>query len=314
MDYVKAINYTGFNYHCIGEEKTKENLCLMKKCTGGNTIIIVLGALQDEPFEDFLDCNHSVMPTDPELIDFIKFCKTQGLRVFLKPVIEVRNGSCRADIDFMENDEFDKEQWLRWLANYQKFILHYAKIAEKTQCELFFVGSCLLNLVQYSEGWFDLIAQVRSCYHGLVTYEADIYNEQNVGFWEELDVIATNGSYSMLYLKQELERLGDLAKQYKKPLMLTECGCMSTKGASVSPKSWKLDGEQSLEEQVMFYENLFSNCSQVEQIAGLGLWCWNNRRQSEHTAKADKRYFIYGKPACKVIHGEWSKSSVLCIP
>lgn len=307
MEYVKAINYTGFNYHCIGEEKAKENLCLMKKQTACNTIIIVLGAFQDEPFDDFLECTHPVMPTDAELLDFIKYCKKQGLRVFLKPVIEVRNGSCRADIDFIENEIFCEEQWLRWLKNYRKFILHYAEIAEKAGCELFFIGSCLLKLVQHTEAWSELIDDVRNCYHGLVTYEADVYNEQNVGFWEKLDVIATSGSYSMLYLKQELERLCNLSNQYSKPLMLTECGCMSTKGASASPKSWKLDGEQSLEEQAMYYENLFWDCRQIEQIVGIGLWCWNNRRQSEHTAKKDKRYFIYGKPACKVIHGEWNE-------
>ena len=217
MEYVKAINYTGFNYHCIGEERTKENLCLMKKQTACNTIIIVLGALQDEPFDDVLDYTHPVMPTDTELIDFIKFCKKQGLQVFLKPVVECRNGACRADIDFMDNDKFCNEQWLRWMENYRKFIMQYAAIAEKTECEMFFIGSCLLKLVQHTEAWRSLIAEVRSCYHGQLTYEADIYNEENVEFWDDVDIIASDGSYSVYYLEQEIERLSQLAKVHNTP-------------------------------------------------------------------------------------------------
>ena len=266
-----------------------------------------LQALQNQCFHLGTQIYRAVMPTDTELIDFIKFCKKQGLQVFLKPVVECRNGACRADIDFMDNDKFCNEQWLRWMENYRKFIMQYAAIAEKTECEMFFIGSCLLKLVQHTEAWRSLIAEVRSCYHGQLTYEADIYNEENVEFWDDVDIIASDGSNSVYYLEQEIERLSQLAKVHNKPLMITSCGCMSTRGAATSPNSWKMDGEQSLEEQVLYYEKLFSICRQKQRLEGIGLWCWNNRRQSEHTAKKDKRYFIYGKPACQVIHGEWSK-------
>lgn len=307
MDYVKAINYTGFNYQCFGEEGTKENLLLMKQKTACNTLILVLGALQDESFSKWIDYTHAVMPKDADLTDFIRYAKSIGLKVFLKPVIDCRSGACRADIDFLENGSFCEERWESWKKNYIEFILHYAMIAEKTRCEMFFAGCRLLKIENQTAFWTKLIQQIRQCYHGLLTYEAGIYNEDNVKFWEKLDIIASEGNYSKLYLEKELERLVQLADSYKKPLLLTECGCMSTKGASISPNAWEVDGELSLHEQAAFFENLLNTCKKQENVKGIGIWCWNNRRQSKHAAIRDKRYFIYGKPACNIIYEIWNE-------
>lgn len=305
MDYVKAINYTGFNYHCLGEERTKENLLLMKRKTACNTVILVLGALQDESSSADIDYTHAVMPKDADLMDFIRYAKNIGLKVFLKPVVACRSGACRADIDFLEQGSFCEERWENWKRSYMEFVLHYASIAEKTKCEMFFAGCQLLKIGNQTAFWTELIEQIRQRYHGLVTYEADIYNEDNVKFWEILDVIASGGNYSRLYLEEELVRLEQLADCCQKPLLLTECGCMSTKGSGTSPNAWEVEGELSLHEQSAFFENLLEMCRKQENVKGVGIWCWNNRRQSEHAAMRDKRYFIFGKPACSILYDTW---------
>lgn len=306
MKFVKAINYTGFNYHCIGEEKTKENLKLMKKKTACNTVIIVLGALQDDPQSDFVDYYHSVMPKDPDLIDFIRYAKSLELQVILKPVVECRDGSSRSEITY------HADTWDKWFESYSDFILHYAKIAEKSGCEMFFVGCRLTKLQYMKESWHHLIGEVRKEYHGMITYEADIYTEEKIPFWNELDAIDSSGNYSMPDLEKELERLEQLALAYNKPLFMTECGCMSTKGASITPNAWYLDGELSLEEQVNFFTHLFKVCQNEKMLRGLGIWCWNNRRLTEKASQLDKRYFIYGKPACEFIHKSWMNKLLFC--
>lgn len=306
MENVKAINYTGFNYQCVGEERAKENLQMMQKRTGCNTVIIVLGAMQEEADSTFIDFQHAVMPKDSDLADFIRYAKHLGLKVFLKPVIECGDGSCRADINFMKDGEFQKNSWEKWFHNYSRFVLHYAVIAQKMECELFFIGCRLLKLVTRHEAWKDLIAQVRACYKGKITYEADVYNESVVPFWELLDIMASSGNYSIMHFENELERVVNLAEEYHKELFLTECGCMSTKGASSSPNAWDVDGVLSLQEQVDFFRTVFEHCRNRISVKGIGIWCWNNRRQSEHAAAKDKRYYIYGKPACDFIRQQWT--------
>lgn len=308
MEFIKAINYTGFNYHCIGEEKTKDNLVLMKRKTACNTVIIVLGALQDEPMSKDVDYQHPVMPKDADLIDFIHYARSLDLQVVLKPVVECRNGEQRGAIGVQQDDSW-REQWFQ---SYSKFILHYAVIAEKNQCSMFFVGSQLLQLESFTAEWMDLIAKVRERYCGLLTYEADIYNEENILFWSSLDTIASAGNYPKSFIRKELSRLHRLAQEVKKNLLLTECGCMSMKGASIKPNDWFAEGELSLQEQVEFFQTLFESCNEEVRLHGLGIWCWNNRRLTEKAASMDRHYFIYGKPACKVIYEKW-KTIMPCL-
>lgn len=307
MVNVKAINYTGFNYQSIGEEETKKNLYLMQKKTACNAVIIVLGAIQEDVYSVNVDYKHPVMPKDADLIDFIKYAKQLGLQVFLKPVIDCEDGSCRTDIDFMKDGEFQEEAWKQWFQNYSEFILHYAKIAEKTNCEMFFIGCRLLKLVAQADAWRSLIEQVRSNYQGRITYEANAFFEKEVPFWDSLDVIATSGNYSKHQFAKGLKETVELAEELKKELYLTECGCMSMKGASQRPDTWDIEGMLSLQEQVDFLQVVFENCSRQNCVRGIGIWCWNNRRQSAKSALHDKRYYIYGKPACEYIHQVWKE-------
>ena len=307
MVNVKAINYTGFNYQSIGEEETKENLYLMQRKTACNAVIIVLGAIQEEADSVKVNYKHPVMPKDTDLIDFIKYAKQLGLQVFLKPVIDCEDGSCRSEIDFMKDGAFQEESWKQWFESYQEFVLHYARIAEQTDCEMFFIGCRLLRLVGQADAWRSLIEQVRSSYQGRITYEANAYFEKEVSFWDSLDVVATSGNYAKHQFAKGLKEIVELAEKYKKELFLTECGCMSMKGASIRPDTWDVEGILSLQEQVDFLQVVFENCSRHDCVRGIGIWCWNNRRQSAKSALQDKRYYIYGKPACEYIRQVWKE-------
>lgn len=307
MDNIKAINYTGFNYQCAGEEWAKENLRLMKKMTACNTVIIVLGALQEEKNSNEIDYEHAVMPNDADLVDFIRYARTLELQVILKPVIDCEDGTEREKIDFIENGEFQKGKFEQWFLQYMKFVLHYAAIAEKTGCEMFFVGSRLVQLENQQEAWKELIERVRDTYHGKLTYEADTYGENRIGFWNSLDLIATSGNYPYYEMERELARLSELSAILKMEVFLSECGCMSTRGSADDPKAWDFDGTLCLQEQVEYMQNLFVIGRRHDCITGIGVWCWNNRRQLDQTAQRDKHYYIYGKPVCGFIYHEWAE-------
>lgn len=232
MKNVKAINYTGFNYQCIGEERAKENLRLMKKLTACNTVIIVIGALQEETDSIEINFKHDVMPNDSDLVDFIWYAKTLGLQVYLKPVVDIQSGSERENIGLTKDGIFGQEAFEQWFSNYREYILHYAEVAEKAGCEMFFIGSRLDRLESGQTAWEKLIGQVRVVYHGKLTYEADVYCENRIGFWKLLDVVSSSGNYPCKELEKELGRLSGLAGILHMELFLSECGCMSTKGSS----------------------------------------------------------------------------------
>lgn len=308
MECLKAINYTGFNYHCIEDDKVKENLLLMKRKTNCNGVIIVLGALQENEDSSVIDYRHEAMPKDAELADFISYAKTIGLRVCLKPVVDYLDGTGRSHQE--SNKEIDGEDplVLEWEESYTDFILHYAGIAQKYACELFFIGSANRLLEKQTEFSLRLIEKVRQIYTGNITYEAEVFRENQVEFWDKLDVLSSQGNYSIQELQKEIERVILLSIEYQKPLILTECGCMSAVGSASQPRNWKLDGEQSLNEQVVFYEKLIDIWKMHKgDIDGIGFWCWNNRRQTERAAIRDKRYYIYGKPVCNTLYMGWSE-------
>ncbi len=306
MYKVKAMNYTGFNYQCIGEEETKENLRLMQKKTACNTVILVLGALQEQADSTIVNYNHDFMPKDLDLIDFIRYAKQIGLQVFIKPVINCLDGANRSDISFMKKGKFQQSKWKEWFQNYLEFVVHYAKIAEEAKCDLFFVGCQLSKIVYLDEDWRNLIRLIRSCFHGKLTYEANVFCEAEVTFWDCLDLIATSGIYARDKFCCEIERVSSLAAKYKKELYLTECGCMSTERSSLMPDAWYLEGALSLTEQVDYLHTVFQTGRVQKRINGVGIWCWNNRRQTKSRASKDRSYYVYGKPVCEFIHQEWS--------
>jgi len=82
-----------------------------------------------------------------------------GFKVFLKPHIWISNaadGKWRSDIYYDNEDE-----WNTWKENYRSFILHYAKMAEQADVEMFCIG---VELTRLSKGkpefWRTLIRDI----------------------------------------------------------------------------------------------------------------------------------------------------------
>ena len=133
--------------------------------------------------------------TDDEVRWAIRAAKERGLKVCLKPVVNVRNGTWRAHINFFDIDVPPEPTWSQWFAGYTEFIVHHARIAAEEGAEMFCIGCEMVQSDRREAQWRALIAEVRAVYPGLVTYNCDKYQEDHVGWWDAVDVISSSGYY-----------------------------------------------------------------------------------------------------------------------
>lgn len=302
MDYIKGVTFAPFaKKGTFLKKETKDSLIEMKERTGANFIILVPNGLQETPQSETISYVNEANVTDDELKEMILFAQDLGVRVALKPTVNCKNGTWRAYINFFDEDVPCEPKWCNWFKSYTDFQLHYAKIAELTGCEMFIAG-CEMVMSEHREAeWRTLIKEIQSIFNGLVSYNTDKYQEQNVSWWDCVDVISSSGYYPIDDWDRQLERIESVVKKYNKPFFFAEIGCMSTKGSSFVPNNWELQGEIDLQEQKNWYETMVSKTKNKAWIQGYALWSWDAKLYSQSAASSHRFYEIYRKPAEEII-------------
>ena len=286
--------------------EAKESLRKLKERTASNYVIISLAALQDTAFSTEIDFTGPHMVRDDELISMIRFAKELGLKVILKPTVNVRDGTWRAHISFFDIDVPGEPTWTEWFKSYTAYQLHYARIAEAEDVEMFIVGCEMVQAERRADEWRQLILEVRKVYSGLITYNTDKYQEDQVKWWDAVDVISSSGYYPIDDWDRQLDRIEKVVKQYNKPFFFAETGCPSRKGSSLRPNNWRHKGEVDVLEQAEFYKVMFAKTRKRPWVQGYGLWDWSAILYDEKDALTDDGYGVYGKPAEKVIYNFYS--------
>lgn len=246
------------------------------------------------------------MVSDNELIEMIKFAKTLGLKVILKPAVNVKDGTWRAHINFFDIDVPCEPKWSDWFKSYTNYQLHYAKIAEATKCEMLIVGCEMVQTERREQEWRKLVADVRTAYHGPITYNTDKYQEGNVKWWDAVDVISSSGYYPIHDWENQLDRIEAIITPFNKPFFFAEAGCPSRTGSSSVPNDWGLEGTVNMKEQEEYYQVMFEKTNERSWVQGFGLWDWSALLYQEENAKMDDGYGVYGKPSEKVIKEYYS--------
>lgn len=302
MNYIKGFTFriNKSNHHAFYSEETLASLRTLKESTAIDTVIIAFVALQEHPQSEVIDFIGEHMPTDEELEKIISYAKEIGLRVILKPMVNCRNGVWRAHINFFDLEVPCEPKWSNWFAAYQKYILHYAKIAEQTDCEMLVIGCELVQTERKENYWRSLVKEVRKMYSGLLTYNTDKYQETEVRWWDCLDVISSSGYYPIHQWNENLDRIERVVAHYKKPFFFAECGSPCRTGCSNIPNDWTYEGELNLEEQAVYYRIMFEACSNRAWVGGFSCWDWLSNYKDEPII--NDGYSVYGKPSCSVIH------------
>lgn len=283
----------------FADEKTKASLRTLKAETQVDTVVMAIVALQDTPHSETIDFRGSHMPTDHELREMIAYASQLGLRVILKPMVNCRDGSWRAWINFFDKEVPCEPKWSRWFASYTEYLLHYARLAEACGCEMLIIGCELVMAERREAEWRELIRKLRGVYSGLMTYNTDKYQEDRVTWWDALDVISSSGYYPMDRWEENLERIHGVVTSFDKPFFFAECGIPCRTGSSAAPNDWTFEGPLDMEEQRRYYEVMFETSRRYPWVNGFVCWDWASN-YTEYPIINDG-YSVYQKPACQVI-------------
>ena len=252
--------------------------------------------------------------SDANLRQLIRSAHDRGIRVFLKPMVEMDGWTAwRGSIS--------PSSWDAWFESYSAFIGHYAAIAQEEGVELFSVGAELKSSNAREDKWRQIISEIRELYGGELTYSDSelLFGGSLVRFWDALDYIglsfyypATGTYFSprefdkdpsldevVVNIDDQIRRyLEPTVQQYSLPVMITEMGIPSYDGAGVRPWEWKdLPDSPDFQEQVDYYEAVMRAISNRPWVKAFFWWELIFNPQHTWADTNDNMFDPFGKPA-----------------
>ncbi|MFA6001853.1 MAG: hypothetical protein WC828_07020, partial [Thermoleophilia bacterium] len=247
--------------------------------------------------------------SDAAVIKAIDDAHARGLKVMLKPHIDISDGTTRWDIR--------PANPARWFASYKNMMVSYASLAQAHHVELLAVGTELVTMSgsNYYGYWEDLIGGVRSAYYGPITYAASTTECDYLSFAGLLDYLGLDVYFSLSdNAEPTLEELmtgwtdyhgyyGDanwLASieqwqaYWNKPVIFTELGYRSVKYVGREPWDWSA-GVYDGPNQARAYEAAFRVLGNKPWLAGVFWWDWMPDLNSGGAGNTD--FTIINKPA-----------------
>jgi hypothetical protein len=246
-------------------------------------------------------------PDDASVERAIQLAHQIGLRVFLKPHVDLADGTYRGMIQ-----PDDREAWF---SSYSSFITRYAEIAARTKVELFAVGTELAGTSGDRDGWVELVKNVRAHYQGSIVYAANFDEYYSVSFWDVLDLVGIDAYWKLsdepttdlTKLKQAWHpirtALQRFAAQTGRRILFTEAGYTSQRGTTTKPSSWTVSQLPDQAEQAAAYQALLSTFQNQRWWAGVHWWYWS--RPLDQHPNDPLGYSPRGKEAEKVLRQAW---------
>lgn len=218
-----------------------------------------------------------------------------GLSVLLKPHLWIGRGAWCGEIN-----PGTPERWARFFASYERFLLHYAELAQSAGADLLTVGVELCSTTaQYADRWRELIAKTRTIYKGKLVYAANWDEVGRVSFWDALDFIGVQ-FYAPLAdtpesperamaqrLSKHLDAIEQVARRTQRSVLFTEVGYKSIRGTAVQPHLWPehLPMGSAIEvshaAQAQAYKVFFNGIRQRDWVAGVYIWKWFSNLESQ---------------------------------
>ena len=272
-----------------------------------------------KPFVRYNESKFQWWGERPEgLVETIRLAKEANLKILMKPQVYVP-GDWPGGIDFET-----EEEWEKWEADYSKYILQLAKIAEDQKVELFCIGTEFkIALQRRPDYWKDLIVTSRGIYSGPLTYAAnwDEFFSVPLSFWKQLDYAGLDAYFplseehtpSVKTLKKAWEpikrKISDRQSEIDIPVIFTEYGYLTIDGCA--GKAWILETEinkRSINQQAQAnaIEALFQTFYQEDWWAGGFIWKWFPKMKG-HEGYPAKDYTPQGKLSQTVLKSWFSK-------
>lgn len=113
-------------------------------------------------------------PTPHEMAVITRIAEAYGLYVVFRPLLD------EASIGYQFRGNMRPRNPARWFASYRRFLLPYAKAAQRAGAQEFVVGTELSSLYE-SPRWEPLDAAVRHVYHGTLAFDSNWWGVSSLG-------------------------------------------------------------------------------------------------------------------------------------
>lgn len=271
--------------------------------TGATHVALVVSWEQRDVRATAIARSPRVTAPDPEVRAALRRASRLGLRAVLFPVLVVREtgrGAWRGALR-----PRDVDAW--WLAH-ERFILHYAAIAQAESAAGLVIGSELGFAESWRDRWFHLISRVERVYRGEIIYSANWDHFQHVSFAARLDrlgvsayfPLAKDGDGAQAELDRSWRRHRDALVRFARAagvsLWLTEVGYPSRDGAAAHPWDYGAGGAVDLAEQYRCFAALIAAWNGQPALDGILVWNWWGEG-----GPRDRDYTPRGKPAERLL-------------
>lgn len=295
--------YTTGGYAGGGVEAGLDRLAQL----GSNAVVIVPTWYMERADSNSIEPDPSKTPDDAGLSQAITSARDAGLKVMVKPHVDVLDGTFRGDIR-----PSDPAAWFR---SYESFVDRYAGLAASRGAELFSVGTELKSLTTDTGPWQRVIDGVRERFGGELTYSANWDEVWQVQFWDRLDMIAVDAYFP---LSQEGEQptpeslaaawqpnvdgLASLSEEWGLPVLISEIGYPSQVGSTAHPWEVRQGDPPDQQLQAMAYRAAFDAFADRPWLRGMLWWSW--RADPKPAEQTDIDYTPEGKEAELVFESE----------
>ena len=306
--YQKGMSYTPWGKNVLYRPESAESIRTMQK-DGVNWVALNVFWFQDTVnsaviTEDFTRYSAS----KPSLIQAIQDIHSAGMKVMLKPMVDVRTGDWRGEI--VPSPE--------WFDAYESFVADWAAFAAQNHADMFCVGCEYINATQsrrWEPYWRRIIAHVRTAFPGPLTYADNHDNEQNTPWWDAVDYIGIDAYYVLTQklnptatdLKAAWKARADRIELWRNrnwpqmPIIFTEIGYRSYDGANIAPWDYQKNDPDKvdLQEQVDCYTAALETLTQRDWFYGFYWWAWETDPNAG--GAKDSGYTVQNKPAETVL-------------
>jgi hypothetical protein len=250
---------------------------------------VPLASLRTPPFE--------------RIVATIARARELGLEVLLMPIVLIANPGPDDWRGSLAPAELDP-----WWQSYGRFIVRMADAGATGGATALCIGSELSSLETYTDAWRRVITNVRLRFPGYLTYSANWDHFDELEFWGELDFAGLTGYFELAddsrAPQQDLiagwrdacAEVTRLTRHCDLPVVFTEVGLPSVRGAAATPWDYTLEAEIDLDVQKRAFEAFESvfipDARPAPPLHGLFLyewWGWGGEADGSYTAR--------GKPA-----------------
>ena len=249
--------------------------------------------------------------TDDTLLQtYIDYAISKGLKIILKPHIFITNGNLGGSSNIQPSDTS------LWIKSLQDNLVYYYTLLGNKISIISISNECTnQNDKNYSD-WVNLINTLKNLNSNILTTVAttDIGMLTNV-VYPIVDIIGCNlyiglrgdkntSSYELkksvyndyTYSKDFISTLLNYSKQYNKPILITEVGCLPFTESLHTPGRWSYASGTPIDEdiQVVYYKTVLPTYLESQAFLGCSVWSISDGftfvgRKAEQTLKE-----IYG--------------------